>query len=300
MDHQTDSESLTQAARYWAVHGLDRERRAHWETHPVVKRIVAQRRGGLSLTAWAARCIGLTGGRGLGLGVGSASTELGLLSLGTVSSFDLYDATPELIESARAAAAERGFGAQVQCAVSDVNRLELPADTYDVITFISSLHHVENLEHVLAQCHRALRPGGVLYALEYIGPNRFAFSPDHVELARRFYRSIRPDLLAGHPELPVPDPVAVAAADPTESVRSQDIIRVCREVFPSAEVIAHDVCLTIILWYGLNYDVLYDSDVGHEFVQTLLEMDQALCQSGRLQSYQAEIVARKSPDAARS
>jgi SAM-dependent methyltransferase len=259
----------------------------------VVQQIVTQRRGGLSVTGFAAKCIGLTGGRGLGLGVGTGSTELELLSLGTVSSFDLYDATPDLIASAQRAAAERGLAGRVQCAIADVNRLDLPSDTYDVITFFSSLHHVENLERVLAQCHRALHPGGVLYAREYVGPSRFAFLPDHVEFARRFYRTIRPDLLCGHPELPVPDPAAVAAADPTESIRSQEIIDVCRATFPTTHVIPNDVCLTIILWYGLNHDAIYESQAGHELVRTVLEVDQALCHSGRLQSYQAEIIARK-------
>ncbi len=164
MDHPADSQDLEQTARYWSVHGLNQARREHWEAHPVVQRVVAERRGGLSATAFAARCIGISGGRGLGLGVGGAAAELELLSLGTVSSFDLYDATPELIASAGRAAAKRGFGACVRCAVADINRLELPPNSYDVITFFSSLHHVENLEYVLAQCHRALRPGGVLYA----------------------------------------------------------------------------------------------------------------------------------------
>jgi SAM-dependent methyltransferase len=235
----------------------------------------------------------------LGLGVGSASAELDLLSFGTVSSFDLHDATPELIAAARRAAAERKLAGHVRFAISDVNRLELPADTYDVITFFSSLHHVENLEHVLTQCHRALRPGGALFAREYVGPSRFAFPPDHVDFARRFYRTIRPDLRCGHPELPVPDPVAVAAADPTESIRSQEIIGVCRATFPATHVIWNDVCLTIILWYGLNHDALYESEAGHDLVQTVMEVDQALCRSGRLQSYQAEIIARKPAAVAR-
>ncbi len=73
----------------------------------------------------------------------------------------------------------------------------------------------------------------------------------------------------------------------------------CRKTFPATDVIPTNVCLTIILWYGLNYDEVYESQAGHAFVQTLLEIDEALCKSGRLQSYQAAIVARKPAAAAR-
>jgi hypothetical protein len=52
-------------------------------------------------------------------------------------------------------------------------------------------------------------------------------------------------------------------------------------------------CLTLILWYGLNHDALYDRLGGHELVRWLLEVDQALVRAGRLPSYHAELVARK-------
>jgi 2-polyprenyl-3-methyl-5-hydroxy-6-metoxy-1,4-benzoquinol methylase len=52
---------------------------------------------------------------------------------------------------------------------ADLNRLELPADTYDVISVKSSLHHLVNLDHVIGETHKALKPGGLLWTSETIG-----------------------------------------------------------------------------------------------------------------------------------
>jgi hypothetical protein len=96
----------------------------------------------------------------------------------------------------------------------------------------------------------------------------------------------------------VPDPLAVAAADPTESIRSQEIVGICRGIFPATHVISEDVCLTLILWYGLDYDALYETEAGHDLVNWLLQVDQALVQAGRLPTYHAEIYSRKLPGGA--
>lgn len=139
-----------------------------------------------------------------------------------------------------------------------------------------------------------------MYAQEYVGPNRFAFPPDHVDLARQIYRTLDPALRCGLADLPVPDPLAVAAADPTESIRSQEIIGACRRVFPATQVISEDVCLTLILWYGLNHNSLYETDAGRDLVRWVLQIDQSLVQAGRLPTYHAEIVSRKLTNAVQS
>jgi SAM-dependent methyltransferase len=233
------------------------------------------------------------GGHALGLGVGGAAAERELLALNAVTSYEFYDVSPQLVDAARRSVEEAGLGQRVTCQVADMNRIKLPAETYDLITFISSLHHVERLEYVLDECAKALRPGGLFYALEYVGPNRFAFPDDHVRFARRLWSTLDPALRCAQAQLPTPNPLAVAAADPTESIRSEEIISVCQRVFPTVEIVPEDVCLTLILWYGLNHDALYDTPAGHNLVRWILDVDEALVRTHRLPTYHAEILARK-------
>lgn len=57
---------------------------------------------------------------------------------------------------------------------ADLNALDLPASTYDLIVVKASLHHLIELEHVIAEIHRALRPGGLLWANDTHGEEAFS------------------------------------------------------------------------------------------------------------------------------
>jgi 2-polyprenyl-3-methyl-5-hydroxy-6-metoxy-1,4-benzoquinol methylase len=45
----------------------------------------------------------------------------------------------------------------------DMNHLQLPPDTYDVIVVKGVLHHLVNLDQVISEVHRSLKPGGLLW-----------------------------------------------------------------------------------------------------------------------------------------
>ncbi|MBI5670727.1 MAG: class I SAM-dependent methyltransferase [Chloroflexi bacterium] len=57
----------------------------------------------------------------------------------------------------------------VEYRAADLNALELPANTYDLIAVKASLHHLVELEHIVAEIHRALKPGGLLWVSDTHG-----------------------------------------------------------------------------------------------------------------------------------
>src|SRR6185295_597635 len=59
----------------------------------------------------------------------------------------------------------------------DLNFVELPEAAYDVVWSSDCLHAVVNLEHLLAQVARALRPGGLFALAGYVGEARMQFDP---------------------------------------------------------------------------------------------------------------------------
>ncbi len=52
---------------------------------------------------------------------------------------------------------------------ADLNALALEPETYDLVAVKASLHHLVRLEHVIAEVHRALKPGGLLWAADTHG-----------------------------------------------------------------------------------------------------------------------------------
>ncbi len=57
----------------------------------------------------------------------------------------------------------------VEYRVADLNALDLPAATYDLIAVKSTLHHLVNLDHTIDQIYHALKPGGLLWASDARG-----------------------------------------------------------------------------------------------------------------------------------
>jgi 2-polyprenyl-3-methyl-5-hydroxy-6-metoxy-1,4-benzoquinol methylase len=51
----------------------------------------------------------------------------------------------------------------------DLNALELPAETYDLVAVKGTLHHLIALEALIAEVHAALKPGGLLWVSDSDG-----------------------------------------------------------------------------------------------------------------------------------
>jgi len=119
--------------------------------------------------------------RALSLCCGDGRVERELITRGVVRECEGVDAAPGALERARALADEAGVGG-VSYRLCDVNQLEAEEGAYDLVVAHQALHHIEALEHVARACRKALRPGGLMVAHEYVGPNRFASTPRHIEV----------------------------------------------------------------------------------------------------------------------
>lgn len=53
----------------------------------------------------------------------------------------------------------------------DCNHIELKPNRYDLIVGHHGLHHIQELSRLFEQAHRALKPSGLLFLSEWIGPN---------------------------------------------------------------------------------------------------------------------------------
>jgi SAM-dependent methyltransferase len=56
--------------------------------------------------------------------------------------------------------------------IADCNDLVLEAEKYDLIVAAHGIHHIFNVGGLFFQMNKALRPGGVLFIHEWIGPER--------------------------------------------------------------------------------------------------------------------------------
>ena len=229
--------------------------------------------------------------RAFGAGCGTAHLELALLERGAVGHFDLCDVSSTSLESAQERAERLGVGDRITLRCGDLHSVD--RDDYGRVTFVSSLHHAVDVEATVQFAHDILRPGGILYADEYVGPRRFDFPPEHADLVKALYRALAPELRCRWPELPQPVPDDVAAADPTEAAQSDLILPALHAVFDHVELAPIHGALAFILWWGLDHDALWDTPAGREFADVLMALDTSMGSSGALPTYFTLIKARR-------
>jgi SAM-dependent methyltransferase len=291
MDH-------TRTAEHWDTqHFASTFLRAEWSFHPSAKARLHKLLGSPSREQWFHdRFVqGRKGLRGLGIGVGRAETEINLIGLGGFERYDLYDLSTAALADGQKTATERGLSEITEFVCADIHSVDLPAEHYDVITFIASLHHMDRLQDVLVMCERLLAPGGVLWAVEYIGPDYFQFPDQDTAFAKALYRALDPAIRrAGEPELKFPSKEDVVAVDPTESVHSSAIEATMRSIWPDLEFFGTYGTLMFIISWCMDHDAWYDAPQGREAFQTILDIDSAMIDAGKLPHYFAYLVARKS------
>jgi SAM-dependent methyltransferase len=178
------------------------------------------------LSSWAHRWFVGEDLRVLVLGCGEGWLERAVAQWPFVARIDAVDFAEEAVARAREAA--RGID-KIHYGVVDLNRDELPPDTYDVVVAHSVLHHVENLEHAYAQLQRTLRAEGTLIVNEYVGPNRFQYSDGVLSIMNALLACL------GHPPKRRPSVEEMIANDPTEAVRSEELLAFTERAFEVLE-----------------------------------------------------------------
>jgi 2-polyprenyl-3-methyl-5-hydroxy-6-metoxy-1,4-benzoquinol methylase len=105
----------------------------------------------------------------LELGCGSGWLTLALAQRGAAAAgIDISDTALEVARAYYDSIRDTVPGS-VSYEMADLNHIRLPADHYDVIAVKGTLHHLVRMEHVIAEMHRALKPGGLLWVSDSRG-----------------------------------------------------------------------------------------------------------------------------------
>lgn len=199
--------------------------------------------------------------RALSLGCGFGALERDLVGRGLVRHFEAIDLAEGAIAEARRLAAEAGLAPRIAYRVADLEQASFPPGSFDAVFAHSSVHHVERLEPLFAAVVRALRPGGLFHLHEFVGPTRFQWTDAQLRLGNALLDALPPRLRRlpdGTPKPPLLRPTIadMIAADPSEAIRSADILPLVRARFtvleerPLGGALLHNVLGDI----GQNFD----------------------------------------------
>ena len=232
------------------------------------------------------------------LGCGIGEFERGLTKHGFAREYDAIDIADGAIE--RATNAEELGLSQIHYRRADLNKIVLPANHYDVIFGISSVHHIVALENLYDQVYRALKPGGYFYMEEYVGASQFQW-PDKqldcinetlaalpVELRRSITNPAEMKCPVGRPTIEF-----MNNGDPSEAVRSAEIIPLLRKYFEHVEFKGYGGGLLHMLMEDITGNFREDDPEAMQRLQQIFKIEDDLIASRPGADEFGLVIARK-------
>ncbi len=234
----------------------------------------------------------------LSLGCGGGGLERHGLQLGIAGRFDAYDVSAGAIDVAQEEAQKSGQADAIHYQVADLNRIELPTDCYGAVFASQSVHHIEDLEHYMAQVQQTLKAGGLFIVNEFVGPNQFQWTDAQLQHAQRLLESIpekfraciREEGIKHHVERPTIE--AMNAYDPTEAIRSEDIISQMEAKFTIIDRRDFGGTLLHLVLDNIAGN-LSETEAGKQVLRRLIDEEKQLIANGEITSDFTVLVARK-------
>lgn len=235
-------------------------------------------------------------GHALTIGCGAGNIERGVAKYNLVRIHDAFDINKEAVARAKELAELAGLSS-INYFVEDANKIELEPDKYDLIIGQHSFHHLAALENVCSQIARSLKRTGFLFLNEFIGPTRFQWTDRQLEVVNALlcilpgkYRKTKTGQLKERVErLSVEKMIAL---DPSEAVRSSELISTLREYFEIVE--RRDYGGTILHTLLSHIAVNFSNDrLDEEFLEIIFRLEDALLETGDLKSDFAVLIAKK-------
>jgi SAM-dependent methyltransferase len=169
----------------------------------------------------------------LSLGCGTGRKELAVCWEGCP--LEGYDISGRRIANTTVGRSRR-HGKQVKFVRGDVRYLQLPKHAYDLVILDDALHHFSPLGPILDHILTWLAPQGLLVVNEFVGPTRFQWTDQQLEIANALREEVpagmnlRPD---GTPQPPIhrTGTLSMILYDPSEAVDSSSILPLIHERF---------------------------------------------------------------------
>ncbi|MGI0010069.1 MAG: class I SAM-dependent methyltransferase, partial [Nitrosopumilaceae archaeon] len=182
------------------------------------------------------------------VGCGTGWVERQLFDLGIGLHFDAFDASEKYIETAKLEKGNR----PIRYFVSDVNKMEnIENAKYDAVFNYAILHHTTEIDYAMKKLSQVLKPNGLMFNWEYVGPARNQYTDEHLQIMEEVMSRLPKRLQSKHRLRP---PLEDFRIEPTEAVHS-DLVRPMFEKY-------FEIVYERDLNGGIAYQILWDNISG--------------------------------------
>jgi len=237
--------------------------------------------------------------RALTLGSGHGELERGLTQYNFATRHEGVDISDGAVAAATRLANEAGLQ-HISYRIADINSIELPENTYDVVFGVGSIHHTARLEHLFAQVAHSLKPDGFFFLDEYVGPSHFQWTDKQLAAINKAAAALpaRYGMRIDDPRLPKPPVTRMSVAemnaiDPSEAVRSSEIIELLPKYFDVVETRGAGGSLLHLLLEHITGNFDESDPDAMLYLQSLFDLEDELIAAGTLQHDFAVIIAAR-------
>ncbi|KCZ87581.1 class I SAM-dependent methyltransferase [Hyphomonas johnsonii] len=178
--------------------------------------------------------------KAVSVGCGRATKEQDLLRRGIVENFDLFDLSDARLADAEARYTAKGLADRTRFNCSDAFA-STPHETYDLVYWNSSLHHMQDTVAAVEWSWNVLKPGGLFAMFEFTGPTRWQWTDENLSYINRLRECLPERLLpkvdGKTQQRRRPSVEKMIRRDPSEAADSENILPAIARFFPDAEVI---------------------------------------------------------------
>ncbi len=225
-----------------------------WMEHPRIREYIlcsiSRADEGLWPVDWFMRWLGgRRFARALSVGCGTGPLERDLIRKDLAGRIDALDGSTNSLRIAVENAKAEGMSSRIRYFAADFNEPFFPRRSYDAVFIHQALHHVAKIEKLLRRVLLALKPDGVLYLDEYIGPSRFEWNEERIAPHRAVF-----DRLPGTARRTAVLQLPIQLDDPSEAFRSSEIVPQLAIGFDVREVRGYGGNLLSVLYPAVDFD----------------------------------------------
>ena len=212
----------------------------------------------------------------LSLGSGPGGVELGFVRQAPESEIVCMDLNPDLLRLGEERANAENLSVRFEQA--DLNTVSLPSDEFDIVFCHASLHHLIELETIIEQIKRTLRPGGELIVVDIITRHGYRMWPETRKIVSELWSTLPERYRVNHTAYlrkAVDKRIFEADTRPQnmECIRSEDILPLLNANFATEAFVPYlSICRRFFdTMYGPNYDLSQPLD--RAILQWIWELD---------------------------
>ena len=239
--------------------------------------------------------------RVLAIGSGMAFIEEHLLAHDLVGHITAYEMSPTACKAATARVADKPYADRLVMKSADVLHEDLATGAFDMVFVQAAIHHFFEIEEMFKLFHRVLRPDGLLWYDEYVGPDHHMYDRHVMDLmngindclAPRYRRDVVANEGRVRDSVPEPSLEFMMQHDPSEGVHASRILPLTYQYFDVLQRQDYGGAVMRPFFTGILPNFDWNDDADQTIARLVIEFEQVLTRQGIIPSYHTMVLARR-------